>query len=84
TYLEKVDGATDATLTPDEKCEYICIVTYDAGRYELSDKVEITDLTPYCTCQCHQGGIAGFFYKIVLFFQKLFGMNKVCWCGIAH
>lgn len=84
TYLEKIDGATDAALTPDEKCEYICIVTYDAGRYELSDKVEITDLTPYCTCKCHQGGIAGFFFKIVLFFQKLFGQNKVCWCGIAH
>ena len=84
TYLEKIDGATDAALTPDEKCEYICIVTYDAGRYEISDKVEITDLSAYCTCKCHQGGIAGFFYKIVLFFQKLFGQNKVCWCGIAH
>lgn len=84
TYLEKFDGATDATLTPDEKCEYICMVIYDAGRYEISDKVEITDLTPYCTCQCHQGGIAGFFFKIVLFFQKLFGQNKVCACGMNH
>ena len=84
TYLEKVDGATDATLTPDEKCEYICMVTYDAGRYELSDKVEITDLSAYCTCKCHQSGIANLFFKIILFFQKLFGMNKVCWCGVAH
>ena len=105
TYLEKVDGATDATLTPDEKCEYICIVTYDAGRYELSDKVEITevicehsytdgndatcDLCEYnraenCECNCHKGGIAGFFFKIVLFFQKLFGQNKVCACGMNH
>lgn len=49
TYLEKVDGATDATLTPDEKCEYICIVTYDAGRYEASDEVEITEIiVPEC------------------------------------
>jgi len=84
TYLEKIDGATDAALTPDEKCEYICIATYDAGRYELSDKVEITDLTPYCTCRCHQTGFMAFLFKIVLFFQKIFGQNKVCWCGVAH
>ena len=37
-----------------------------------------------CECKCHQGGIAGFFYKIVLFFQKLFGQNKVCACGMNH
>ena len=49
TYLEKIDGATDAALTPDEKCEYICMVTYDAGRYEISDKVEITEIDePEC------------------------------------
>ena len=38
-----------------------------------------------CSCKCHQGGIAGFFYKIVLFFQKLFGINKICIdCGAKH
>lgn len=37
-----------------------------------------------CDCKCHKGGIAGFFYKIVLFFQKLFGQNKVCACGVKH
>ena len=37
-----------------------------------------------CPCKCHKGGIAGFFYKIVLFFQKLFGNNKVCFCGAEH
>lgn len=38
-----------------------------------------------CPCKCHQGGIAGFFYKIVLFFQKLFGNNKICeFCGAKH
>lgn len=37
-----------------------------------------------CPCKCHKGGIAGFFYKIVLFFQKLFGNNKVCVCGAEH
>ncbi|MBR2868494.1 MAG: hypothetical protein IKB88_05475 [Clostridia bacterium] len=37
-----------------------------------------------CECKCHKGGIAGFFYKIVLFFQKLFGNNLVCECGAEH
>ena len=37
-----------------------------------------------CGCSCHKGGIAGFFFKIVLFFQKLFGQNKVCACGMNH
>ena len=37
-----------------------------------------------CSCNCHKGGISGFFFKIINFFQKLFGMNKTCACGAAH
>ncbi len=38
-----------------------------------------------CECNCHKGGIVGFFYKIILFFQKLFGNNLVCEaCGAKH
>ncbi len=37
-----------------------------------------------CSCNCHKGGIAGFFFKIILFFQKLFRTNKTCACGVAH
>lgn len=37
-----------------------------------------------CSCNCHKGGIAGFFFKIILFFQKLFRTNKICKCGVAH
>ncbi len=85
TYLEKVDGATDATLTPDEKCEYICIVTYDAGRYELSDKVEITELpADACGHICHIGGFLGFIWTIGNFIHSLLGIAPVCECGAAH
>ena len=42
------------------------------------------DASEDCGCKCHQGGIAGFFFKIVLFFQKLFGNNLVCVCGKKH
>ena len=37
-----------------------------------------------CSCSCHAGGIKGFFFKIILFFQKIFKKNQVCACGIAH
>jgi hypothetical protein len=39
-----------------------------------------------CTCKCHKGGIAGFFWKIGNFFNKLFKVKskKICACGVAH
>lgn len=37
-----------------------------------------------CDHDCHKSGIAGFFWKIICFFSKLFGSNKFCECGKAH
>lgn len=37
-----------------------------------------------CSCNCHKGGISGFFFKLINFFEKLFGKNKVCACGVKH
>ena len=37
-----------------------------------------------CSCNCHKGGIAGFFFKLILFFQKLFRTNQTCSCGVNH
>lgn len=37
-----------------------------------------------CSCNCHKKGFAGFIYKIMRFFWKLFRINKVCACGQAH
>lgn len=37
-----------------------------------------------CSCNCHKSGFIGFIWKILRFFYKLFGMNKVCGCGVAH
>lgn len=43
------------------------------------------DLTEICSCNCHKGGIAGFFFKLILFFQKIFKTNQICeGCGIRH
>ena len=49
-----------------------------------SGKISITAVYVDCDCKCHQGGIAGFFFKITLFFQKLFGKNLECICGSKH
>ncbi len=37
-----------------------------------------------CDCNCHKSGFMGFIWKIIRFFSKLFGVNKVCDCGKAH
>ena len=43
-----------------------------------------SDSTKGCSCNCHAGGIKAFFFKILNFFQKLFGINKICACGVKH
>ena len=38
-----------------------------------------------CSCKCHNDGILGFLYRIIIFFQKLFGKNITCeLCGAKH
>ena len=37
-----------------------------------------------CDHSCHKGGIAGFFWRIINFFNKIFGLNKTCDCGVVH
>ena len=42
--------------------------------------------TPSSTCThiCHKGGFAGFIYKIMRFFWKLFRIHQTCECGVKH
>lgn len=37
-----------------------------------------------CSCKCHKNGFMGFIWKILCFFYRIFGMNKICSCGVAH
>ncbi|MGN0469132.1 MAG: leucine-rich repeat domain-containing protein [Acutalibacteraceae bacterium] len=37
-----------------------------------------------CTCMCHKTGFAGFIYKLIRIFWKLFKTNKTCACGVSH
>ena len=70
----EVSGATVADKNAKE-------TTVTVGTSDVTAEAIYED----CPCKCHKGGIAGFFYKIVLFFQKLFGQNKICAeCGAKH
>ena len=51
---------------------------------EDNNNEEVTDPSENCSCNCHKSGISNFFFKIGLFFQKIFGSNKYCGCGVAH
>ena len=43
------------------------------------------NVTNDCDCDCHtQIGLRAWFYKIKLFVWKIFGVYKVCECGISH
>ncbi len=37
-----------------------------------------------CSCNCHKSGFMGFIWKLLRFFYKLFKINPVCACGVAH
>lgn len=60
---------------------YIC---FEATHFSPYVVVDESSNPNNCTCDCHKGGIKGFFFKILNFFQKLFGQNKVCACGVKH
>lgn len=49
---------------------------------EPSEKPDVPAVE--CSCNCHKTGFMSFVWKIVLFFQKLFRINKVCSCGVVH
>ncbi|MGN0467745.1 MAG: hypothetical protein ACI4GY_03360, partial [Acutalibacteraceae bacterium] len=45
---------------------------------------ETLDAVKNCTHICHKTGFAGFIWKILRVFCKLFGINKYCECGVKH
>lgn len=89
-YTQKI--IDDAHLVSKATYEKSAIYKYDCSRcdsigtdtFEYGEKLVKEDDNKNCSCNCHKGGIAGFFFKIILFFQKLFRANQICKCGIAH
>ena len=46
--------------------------------------VEEDNSNEYCSCLCHKEGFMKIFYKIAVFFWKIFKMNPSCACGNTH
>ncbi len=61
-----------------------CDYTENTGNEDNNDDNDVTNPSDDCSCNCHKSGISNFFFKIGLFFQKIFGSNKYCGCGVAH
>ena len=69
------------------RCTYSETRTIKATDHDYKDGICTkcgSDKSKNCSCNCHKGGISGFFFKLILFFQKIFKTNKVCKCGKAH
>ena len=45
---------------------------------------ELLDPSVECDHHCHKSGFTGFIWKVINFFNKLFGLNKNCDCSLAH
>ena len=74
--LEKMDSRVEDG--------YIIFETTHFSFYAIVDETEPENPSANCSCACHKKGIAKLFFKIKLFFQKIFKKNKVCSCGVNH
>ena len=63
-----------------EIIEAISHADNDGDGYCDSDN-ELLDPSVECDHSCHKNG---FFWKLTRFFNKLFGINKYCECGVVH
>lgn len=85
-------------VEPTCEAEGYTVYTCECGHSYNGDKVSATghsyendtcsvcgkNKSESCSCNCHKGGFGGFIWKLLRFFYKLFGINKVCECGAAH
>ncbi len=73
----KYTDETDHTYESDGICT-------ECGDYNKSYDKENSGSSADCSCNCHKTGFAGLIWKILNFFYKLFKINPVCECGVAH
>ncbi len=72
--IESTKKTVPALGHTDNNGDYICDNGGEALRSPADD----------CEHMCHKEGFMGFIWKVIRFFQKLFKMNPVCKCGVAH
>ena len=92
-----IDALTHKDADGDYKCDNGCGYEYEKPAPEdptpdtpdepnTPDEPDTPDEPTDSTCDhlCHKSGFIGFIWKIVQFFSKLFKINPVCECGVAH
>ena len=83
-----VETKTTAKLShTDKDKDYICDVCNTVTDMSAlkGEKTESSDsVSTPCSCNCHKTGISKILFTITNFFEKLFGNNKVCSCGVKH
>lgn len=80
------DGTAEVELKGGETYSIVVLADESEGdtvTLKINEKGS-EDKTSDCPCGCHKSGIAKFFFKIGLFFQKIFKKNKNCKCGVLH
>ncbi|MBQ5904474.1 MAG: hypothetical protein IIW88_01210, partial [Clostridia bacterium] len=82
TYLDK--EYSFGKIDEDTYAEFSLSTSEDeAPEFEIVNAPE-EDPSESCSCNCHASGIKKIFFIIINFFEKLFGKNKVCACGVSH
>jgi hypothetical protein len=71
----QLDNGKLFTIFYDTKNHHVAGVFTDESDY---------DKTSDCSCRCHGNFIERIFFKVINFFEKLFGKNKICVCGAEH
>ena len=66
----------------DYMCDYDC--GFDFANFVPETPDESNAPSNDCSCMCHKSGLVGIIWKILRFFYKLFKINPVCGCGVAH
>lgn len=56
----------------------------DSSTDDKTDNKNENNTVKNCSCDCHKTGFTKLMFSIVNFFEKLFGSNKVCKCGVKH
>lgn len=68
------------------RCDFYEESYMDATGHIDIDKDGMCDFcySSLCDCMCHKTGIVNIIWKLLRFFYKLFGANKICVCGVEH
>ena len=82
--IAKTNNHTDNNK--DYKCD-LCEIELEKPEQDeagTDNNKPAQDPSANCSCSCHKSGMANLIFRIILFFEKLFGANKTCGCGKSH